>query len=682
MEESTFNQYIPPNDLDKTQETEKNTKLKNFWRNNKKKIIISGVILGILVAAGVIIVIAVVLNSDSKKNKDLSPTSFSEDETDKNEESTDQESNKDNDDDDEKEEEEDDDQYDEPIFIEISYNKDELRLFSIEKNISSIIHKENGTEEQKSVFKYNCVFGIKNSTNNLNEIEDIYEGFFAILSKIYHNISTNEETLLINNNELSNIINNKTEHPLLRNLGKYDSQKTNNSNNDDDIEEEALPFLKLEFYKNGSYKNIFRPVGLSESNYTEMKEFLDVIIPQINNDTFRKKSLLERLSLLREKRLNLLNNYKKRYIRFRRINDINENNTNNSFIQKCNNSDDYIDLDYSFNDHSDLVDGEENLYSENDGTIRNFSNNSKLMKIKKSNLVYAENTKFRGSNRDIEIKTILDSNNTVKEIFSKSYLNLTKQDFKKQTDREVYDSNNYLKEENLLINETNIDIRNISNDSDIIDENETENITDIIYNMSDANSMYSIIEQHIILNISYYKREIIKEIYDNYLDNFIYEENNNETLRMLRALQDVLPIKDLNDIEIIELDNKMLRKLEEEQNKKYYGIKRVANRKNVFQTNFLGLDIALGVANTYIPGTGKSSLAFKLDLGDYKASHELKSFSTNQHIITENIQQMSFKLLQLMYITHLNFEEQNKIYKDKINSNINILLENDVLKKI
>ena len=68
MEESTFNQYIPPNDLNKAQETEKNTKLKNLWRNNKKKIIISGVILGILVVAGVIIVIAVVLNSDSKKN--------------------------------------------------------------------------------------------------------------------------------------------------------------------------------------------------------------------------------------------------------------------------------------------------------------------------------------------------------------------------------------------------------------------------------------------------------------------------------------------------------------------------------------------------------------------------------------------------------------------------------------
>ena len=196
--------------------------------------------------------------------------------------------------------------------------------------------------------------------------------------------------------------------------------------------------------------------------------------------------------------------------------------------------------------------------------------------------------------------------------------------------------------------------------------------------MNDAESIYSIINEHIKINCTYYNRELIKDIYDNYLDSFTYENDNNSTLKMLRSLQNILPIKDIYQYEIIELNEKM-RNLEEdeEENKYFYGLKKSSYRKNVFQTDFLGLDIALGIVDTYIPSKGQSKVYFKMDLGDFKISHEIKSFKTNQPIIIENIQQMSFKLLQMMYLTHKNFEDRNKLYKAKIGNIIKNLLEND-----
>ena len=36
---------------------------------------------------------------------------------------------------------------------------------------------------------------------------------------------------------------------------------------EEEEEEKIKPFLKLEFYKNGSYKNIFRPKDLKDSTF-------------------------------------------------------------------------------------------------------------------------------------------------------------------------------------------------------------------------------------------------------------------------------------------------------------------------------------------------------------------------------------------------------------------------------
>ena len=68
-----------------------------------------------------------------------------------------------------------------------------------------------------------------------------------------------------------------------------------------------------------------------------------------------------------------------------------------------------------------------------------------------------------------------------------------------------------------------------------------------------------------------------------------------------------------------------------------------------------------------------------------RLSRNIKSFQTNQHIIIENTQQMSYKLLKMIYSTHINLEKQNIINYNKINPifknildafNINIVANN------
>ena len=228
-----------------------------------------------------------------------------------------------------------------------------------------------------------------------------------------------------------------------------------------------------------------------------------------------------------------------------------------------------------------------------------------------------------------------------------------------------------------MTNETEI---NVTKPFDEVNKTQEQNLTEteVTFNLNDANSIFSYIDQHIKVNSTSYKGELIKVIYDNYLDNYEYEDNNNSTLRMLRALKNIFPIKDINEYEIIEV-NERLRKLEEEDNKYYYGLKKSSYRKNVFQTDFLGLDIAFGITNTYIPGKGQSIASLKMDLGDFKISHDIKSFRTNQQVISENFQQMSFKLIQLMYMTHKTLQEKNVLYHQKISSIIQELLDNNVI---
>jgi len=364
---------------------------------------------------------------------------------------------------------------------------------------------------------------------------------------------------------------------------KLSKKEEDNEEEEEIVEDELVkPFLRLEFYKNGSYRNIYRPIDLSQKSFSDMKEFLDIIIPKISNETFktieekRKENIKAKLALLKE------NKGKKLYKIRRRLND--EEKEKGIEVKDSNsNSNDTYYLEPGYDQSSNLIENEEELKTNRKKpSIKKIGNNETQLNNSKDSAVYSDYTKFRGSNVTTDVSTIIDSNNTVKEIFFKSRMKLSKQEYLRRTDEEIYDSNNYIEERKLLINESEI---NVTDPNTTVNEPEEENVnsTEVIYNMNDAESVFSIIDQHIKINCTYYNRELIKDIYENYLNKFNYENDNNSTLKMLRALKNILPIKDLNKYEVIEVSEK-IRNLEEEEGDNKYLTKYTDNNNiNVFK---------------------------------------------------------------------------------------------------
>ena len=236
-------------------------------------------------------------------------------------------------------------EYKEPsptLNISITYNKTELQILDIQKNISSLIFGEADNIEKNSTFFYKCLLGIKNIKESQNPSDTYYEGFFAILNTFYYNETTHQNDTFSENKELNDIIFNNNK--LMRNLQKK------LDNNDIQEEEQIIPFLKVVFYKNGSYKNIYRPYNLPEKSYNELKEMLDIIIPKISHntlvdkidsETIQKKIKEKQMANLKAKALKKNNKIKKlNYIKIKRkVDEIEELNKNGIKVKDKNSTD-------------------------------------------------------------------------------------------------------------------------------------------------------------------------------------------------------------------------------------------------------------------------------------------------------------------------------------------------------
>ena len=82
-------------------------------------------------------------------------------------------------------------------------------------------------------------------------------------------------------------------------------------------------------------------------------------------------------------------------------------------------------------------------------------NNVTKLDTFQNSAVYSDYSKFRGSLLNTNISTIIE-NGIVKEISARSYSNISKQEYLKKTDKDIYSQNNYLKEEYLLEKESEI----------------------------------------------------------------------------------------------------------------------------------------------------------------------------------------------------------------------------------
>ena len=250
----------------------------------KKKCIIISIIVAIIIIGAVIGIIVAV---KSKKNKKSSISYQDEKPEDKDTDVGNKQDKPEEEDEQDKPIEE-----EEPIFIDIKYTQDELKFFNIEKNITSTIKEEGDNQkDQNNTLYYVCTMGIRDKIDKGNINETYYSGFFAILSISQYNQTTGEIDVVKDNIELVDIINKKEDNELLNDIQKSFLSRNQLSKKEeieeeeeilDEIEEELVkPFLKFEFYQNGSYRNIYRPKDLSQNNFDEMKEILDIIIPKI-----------------------------------------------------------------------------------------------------------------------------------------------------------------------------------------------------------------------------------------------------------------------------------------------------------------------------------------------------------------------------------------------------------------
>jgi hypothetical protein len=384
-----------------------------------------------------------------------------------------------------------------------------------------------------------------------------------------------------------------------------------------------------------------------------MKDILDLIIPKIGNDRkFVEKIDQETIEKAREiiQKNNSVNDYNNIKI-FRKVDEknttIKDKNSNNSY---------YINGDHSF--YSDMNETEEEKSITNINCIENDKNNLTKLNTYEHSGIYSNITRFKGSNRTKNSSTYIDeSDGSIKEIFSRTYMDLSKQNCVIKTDKNIYNEDNSIKENDLIIEK---------NETNITDQDEETN-NNAQYDLNQT--IFVVISHHIFINESYYDEKAIDNIYNRYLNNFTYEENNSN-ISMLNRLKRALSLNDLDEYEIIEGNN--IRNLQE---RKFYGLKKISHRKDIFKTNYLGLDIAFGLVNTYNPSLGQSNFNLKFEIGDFHFDKNLDSFKTNQPIIIENIQQMSFKLLKMMYSTHINLEKQNKINYNKINPIFENLLD-------
>jgi hypothetical protein len=580
-------------------------------------------------------------------------------------------------------------------IVNVEYNKNEIKLFDVEKNISSKIIGEDVEKVENKTFNYFCILGVKDKLDGENPKNELYDGFFAILNTTTYNEEKHKYES-DKNEELLKILNKK--HRLFRNIESY-SYDYNDDEDDDYNKGGTKPFLKVIFYRNETYKEILRPYNLSDSNFNEMKELLDLVLPKIvtkgfaleqssNDDQIRKENLI---NIEKAKIVNRKNN--KNHIQILRVKDLrnlDENEDNNGYSVKDKRTNDNYYIENKFDIYTDLIDGEE----EKNQTKKDYTETIDDNLTKYNNYigsgVYSDLTKYRGSDRQTNISSIIDeSQGDLKEIFARTYMNLSKQEYLKQTDKKIYNEDNYIKDIDIIDNNNEIYVTNHSNEKEEIDNDYINNTSDeineefkendnngSIYNMLDANFATSVFDYHIIVNSSFLDENIIEKIYSDYLNKFKYQSHNFSNT-ILNRLKSIIPLKDRDKYKIIEGNE--IRALEESEKNDYYGLKKFSRRKDFFQTNFLGLDISLGLANTYNPSTGEAFNAFKIDIGDFKLSQNIKSFSTNEPIITENIQQMGFKLLRLMHSTHLLLEKLKNDNSEKINETMKYIINSNFM---
>lgn len=573
------------------------------------------------------------------------------------------------------------------IIVNITYNKGAIKIFEVEKLINSKSRVNETDEVQKTVQKHVCALGLQD-----NGDKDYFQGFFAILRSSIYNDTYDNYTVYRENSDLINIINRNGNYPLLRNLQEADEEEEN--------EDAVAPFFKLEFFLNGTYRNIYAPENLSEINYKEMKTILDLVIPKISNRLYSNlyndtdsllnlnntnTTLVDELksfeSLINEtensnndiygRRLSNNNGHRtKKRIRIKRKLQINETNLEDeesvkdsriAVVDEETNETKYFEG--SVFEDVEIQDDLQETASNNTAEIVDTGEGGQILNVNKQSELYSDYGKFRGSDSNTNISIVLE-NGEIKEIFSTMVINMKRQEYQEPGGEEVADTDSFFAKESEPVQK---DIKASVTDTDT-PINNTEGAP-VIYNLDFSDSMEVTQDTRIVMNSSKIDENLIENIYDKYLNNFVYEEDN-PTTRILRTLKEASPIEIIDIYEDDEQREKLRRLNIDLTGEKYYGLRKTGSTKDVFKSDILGQDIKATFTNEYEPSTGKSGVYFRLNVASLSKDIYLSSSESNQHIITENVQQMTYKLIRMIYESYQNLEKRNNDYINEISSKV------------
>ena len=485
----------------------------------------------------------------------------------------------------------------------------------------------------------------RNSTNNISE----YKYYLLMIEKEHKEISNN--TILNYYSGVFSQINSTTQNKTHLMLGQSDDNVTNILNKKDDYnlrrtemtdildyssKNGTQPFFKIEFYRNGKIKNIYIPQGYNISNMLKMKSVLNLTIPKLSPELFVDNVDEEFNNTMNKK--NEENNFTEdQYNRY--LSEEEENNytsnMNMSFLDTSN-SDSDINFDFM---ESNKINSSEN----------ETMNQIKQIKFGNIDNKYAFLT---GSNINASIVYIVNEKTgrleSVQQVQQISLSNQTEDDDESGENND-FNENNEIKNEEIMENMTTSSPKIESSSFTI---NEINNIS------------CSYIENDILIF------DKLKKYFNSYKYELFDEEKNNDiNLRLLSIKNNLIKDNNLNENDVtIELisnsDYQKLRKLKEEQ--KYHGLSNFFNSKDTYKYNLMGLNIAQKVYSDIEPSTGKIKNYIDLIIGKVKARINLPEFQTNLNVIIQNVNKLSYKMIELILDTNDKIADKGNSYTEPI----------------
>ena len=491
--------------------------------------------------------------------------------------------------------------------------------------------------------------------------------------------------------------------------------------NINDLDNFTQPIIKFDFYQNGDIKEIYIPNDLEETLFNKLYSLLTNFLPSLKVDDYCN-NITEELNKINNeaenddeeeieitneneenenkeneneneetdlkldvnRRIRRLNRKVKKVTKYKII-SIEKNNQNVTRILNSNNE---SNENTEFIKEIEFVDSSESKnYS--DINLREFSSNgekndaSTTINQYKEGLVGDEEQKLKNSSKIIHTNIIIDDNlGIIKYIIMNSTIKLNDN----SNDDEDKDDSNENNNKGNQINEKSL---NSLEDEINYGENPTNNNYSSSINSSFSYMLYisndTIFNKDNFLNINKELVNKLKESFEKY--NYkLYNETiyGNKTMRILKDLSNYIDTKNNDDttiiVEEIPLDeylrnkkDKKLRKLSNNYDDTYYGLKNIDISQKTYETNLLGLNIEGNIQNTIDQSKGTINSFTNLIFGKKKLTYRVKETQTNIHIITKNLNEMIKH-----FVIILKELEENEVKRGKNYSEIIVNLEKNI----